>query len=295
MVLPNDCENNHNVLGVRIALETPPIGTTSIVLADDHAMFREGTRRLLEEEPDLTVVGEAETGQAAVSVVRTLKPDLVVMDVVMPGLTGIEATREIKKSAPGTAVLILSAFDDDRYVLGLLEAGAAGYLLKSAGGHELVQAIRATVAGEAVLDPNVMARLLARSSKPATHATASEPGAERPTEREMAVLRLAGKGCGNKEIAAELALSVPTVKAHLVNIFNKMAVGSRTEAVLKAVRRGWMQMEDITPGTAPSPDSDAPGGSGSKARVAGAPLGTAVDGHTRAVWAEAGAGIARRG
>jgi len=112
-------------------LDTPPIATTSIVLADDHAMFRDGMRRLLDEEPDLNVVGEAENGQEAVGVVRTLKPDLVVMDVVMPGLTGIEATKEIKRSAPGTAVLILSAFDDNRYVLGLLEAGAAGYLLKS--------------------------------------------------------------------------------------------------------------------------------------------------------------------
>jgi DNA-binding NarL/FixJ family response regulator len=219
---------------------------TSIVLADDHAVFREGTRRLLEDEPDFNVVGEADTGQGAVSAVISLKPDLVVMDVVMPGHTGIEATREIKRSHPGTAILILSAYDDDRYVLGLLEAGAAGYLLKSAGGHELVQAIRAIVAGEAVLDPAVMARLLARAYRPASHAP-PDLGGERPTEREMAVLRLAGKGRGNKEIAAELALSVPTVKAHLVNVFNKMAVGSRTEAVLQAVRLGWMQMDDVTP------------------------------------------------
>jgi DNA-binding NarL/FixJ family response regulator len=230
---------------------------TSIVLADDHAVFREGTRRLLSEELDLNVVGEAETGQRAVSVVRALKPDLVVMDVVMPGLNGIEATREIKKSHPGTAVLILSAYDDDRYVLGLLEAGAAGYLLKSAGGHELIQAIRAIVAGEAVLDPSVMAKLLSRASRTAAHGPA-EPGDESPTDREMEVLRLAGQGRGNKEIAAELALSVPTVKAHLVNIFNKMAVGSRTEAVLQAVRRGWIQMEDVAPASLLSLDGDVP-------------------------------------
>ena len=219
---------------------------TSIVIADDHAVFREGTRRLLDEEPDLTVVGEAATGLEAVAVVKALRPNLVVMDIVMPGLTGIEATREIKRSHPGTAVLILSAYDDERYVLGLLEAGAAGYLLKSAGGHELVQAIRAIAAGEAVLGPTVMSKLLARAYGSSGHAP-SEPGGERLTEREMAVLRLAGAGRGNKEIASELALSLPTVKAHLVNIFNKMAVGSRTEAVLHAVRRGWIQVDEVTP------------------------------------------------
>ena len=220
---------------------------TSIVIADDHAVFREGTRRLLDEEPDLTVVGEAGTGTEAVSIVRALRPDLVVMDIVMPGLTGIEATREIKRSHPGTAVLILSAYDDDQYVLGLLEAGAAGYLLKSAGGHELVQAIRAIAAGESVLDPGVMAKLLGRANGHAGHAP-SDHDDERPTDREMDVLRLAGAGLGNKEIAAELSLSLPTIKAHLVNIFNKMAVGSRTEAVLQAVRRGWIEVDGVTAG-----------------------------------------------
>ncbi|MBI5283964.1 MAG: response regulator transcription factor [Chloroflexi bacterium] len=219
--------------------------TTSIVLADDHAVFREGTRRLLAEEPDLKVVGEAANGEEAVAAVRSLKPDIVLMDVVMPGLNGVEATREIKRSQPGTAVLILTAYDDDRYVLGLLEAGAAGYLLKSAHSNELIQAIRAIAAGEAVLDPGVIAKLLSRATRKA--AAPSEHSGEHPTEREMDVLRLAGKGLANKEIAAELVLSVPTVKAHLVNIFNKMAVGSRTEAVLQAVRRGWIHMEDVTP------------------------------------------------
>jgi DNA-binding NarL/FixJ family response regulator len=219
---------------------------TTIVIADDHAVFREGTRRLLEEEADLAVIGEAATGLEAVAKVKELQPDLVVMDIVMPGLTGIEATREIKRSHPGTAVLILSAYDDERYVLGLLEAGAAGYLLKSAGGQELVQAIRAISSGDAVLGPTVMSKLLSRAYGSSGHA-AAEPGEERLTEREMDVLRLAGAGRGNKEIAQELALSLPTVKAHLVNIFNKMAVGSRTEAVLHAVRRGWIQVDEVTP------------------------------------------------
>jgi DNA-binding NarL/FixJ family response regulator len=229
---------------------------TSILIADDHAVFREGTRRLLEEELDLSVVGEAGTGLEAVAAVNDLRPHLVVMDIVMPGLTGIEATREIKKSHPGTAVLILSAYDDERYVLGLLEAGAAGYLLKSAGGRELVQAIRAIAAGDAVLDPTVMAKLLLRVYGSSHHAPA-QPGDERLTDREMMVLRLAGAGRGNKEIASELALSLPTVKAHLVNIFNKMAVGSRTEAVLQAVRRGWIRVEDVPAAHALSPGAEA--------------------------------------
>jgi NarL family two-component system response regulator LiaR len=229
---------------------------TSILIADDHAVFREGTRRLLEGEPDLNVVGEAGTGLEAVAAVKDLRPHLVVMDIVMPELTGIEATREIKKSHPGTAVLILSAYDDDRYVLGLLEAGAAGYLLKSAGGRELVQAIRSIAAGDAVLDPAVMAKLLLRVYGTSDR-TPPQPGDERLTDREMMVLRLAGAGRGNKEIASELALSLPTVKAHLVNIFNKMAVGSRTEAVLHAVRRGWIQMDEVPAARALSAVTDA--------------------------------------
>jgi NarL family two-component system response regulator LiaR len=243
--------------------------STSIVIADDHAVFREGTRRLLDEESDLTVVGEAGTGTEAVSVVRALRPDVVVMDIVMPGLTGIEATREIKRSHPGTAVLILSAYDDDQYVLGLLEAGAAGYLLKSAHGHELVQAIRSIAAGEAVLDPGVMAKLIGRAHGTAGHA-APDRDDDRPTEREMDVLRLAGAGLGNKEIAAELSLSLPTVKAHLVNIFNKMAVGSRTEAVLQAVRRGWIQVEGVTAGGGLPHGVELPASEGAAPHDAGA-------------------------
>jgi DNA-binding NarL/FixJ family response regulator len=218
--------------------------TIRVVLVDDHALLREGTRKLLEGEPDFKVVGEAANGLDGVKVVRAEKPDVVLMDVVMPGLAGLEATRQIKQSNPAVAIIILSAYDDDRYVLSLLEAGIAGYLLKSAGGHELIQAIRAIKAGEAVLHPRVTAKLLARASRSSTHASSSS-GGDRPSERELEVLRLAANGMGNKEIAAELALSVATVKAHLVNVFNKMGVGSRTEAVLQGLRYGWIRMEDM--------------------------------------------------
>lgn len=216
---------------------------TTVVLADDHPVLREGMRNLLEQESDIKVVGEAGNGYEAVATVRTLKPDIVLMDVVMPRLNGIEATKQIKRSDPTTAVLILSAYDDDRYVLGLLDAGAAGYLLKNATGQEVIQAIRSVHAGEAVLHPAVAARLLARAAH-SSHRPVPLRDEEPLTERELDVLRLAAKGRSNKEIARELVLSVPTVKAHLVNIFNKLGVGSRTEAVLYGVRMGWLVLEE---------------------------------------------------
>ena len=215
----------------------------TVVLADDHPVLREGMRNLLEQQRDITVVGEAGNGHEAVAAVRALKPDIVLMDVVMPRLNGIEATKQIKKTNPTTAVLILSAYDDDRYVLGLLDAGAAGYLLKNATGREVIQAIRSVHAGEAVLHPAVAARLLSRAGRLSPrHAPVDS---EEPlTGREPEVLQLAAKGHSNKEIAKELVLSVPTVKAHLVNIFNKLGVGSRTEAVLHGLRMGWLVLEE---------------------------------------------------
>ena len=215
-----------------------------IVLVDDHAILRQGLRRLLEDEADIEVVGEAGNGLEAVAVARALAPDLVLMEVVIPRLSGIEAAKQIKQSNPATAILALSAYDDDRYVLGLLEAGAAGYLLKSATAQELIHAIRAVHAGEAVLHPAVAGRLLSRAARPAARVTLAH-GNELLTEREIEVLRCAAKGLSNKQIAGQLVLSVPTVKAHLVNIFNKMGVGSRTEAVMQALNQGWVEMDAI--------------------------------------------------
>lgn len=213
-----------------------------VLIADDHAVLREGMRQLLAKEPDLEVVGMAADGAEAVRLTQELAPDVVIMDIVMPQLNGIEATRRIKLISPSTAVLPLTAYDDERYVVGLLEVGAAGYLLKSATGREIVGAIRAVRSGESVLHPAATTRLLARALR--SPVETPQPRAEAPlTEREVEILRLAAKGLSNKEIAQELSLSLPTVKAHLGNVFNKLAVGSRIEAVLWAMRKGLFRLE----------------------------------------------------
>ena len=223
------------------------MGKIRVLIADDHPVLREGMRQLLLKEPDMDVVGMVGDGAEAVRLAGELAPDVVLMDIVMPRLSGVEATRGIKEVSPSTAVLPLTAYDDERYVVGLLEAGAAGYLLKSSSAREIVEAIHAVHSGESVLHPSATARLLARALR--HPAQTSSPKTQAPlTERELEVLNLAAQGMGNKEIAEKLDLSVPTVKAHLVNIFNKMGVGSRTEAVLQGLRRGWVKLENLTQG-----------------------------------------------
>jgi two-component system, NarL family, response regulator LiaR len=220
------------------------LGTIRILIADDHAFVREGTRRILEQEPDLEVVAEAGDGEEAVRLASDLKPDVALIDVAMPKLDGIEATRQIKALYPAVAVLVLSAYDDDQFVFGLLEAGAAGYMLKSVRGHEIVDAIRSVHAGESVLHPSVARKVLNRfagvSSKPR-----ERKSLELLTEREMDVLKLVTKGLSNKDIADDLCLSVRTVQGHLANIFNKLRVGSRTEAVVHALKEGWVTLDDV--------------------------------------------------
>jgi NarL family two-component system response regulator LiaR len=173
-----------------------------------------------------------------------LKPNVAIVDIAMPNLNGIEAAKQIKKTQPGTAVLVLSAYDDDQYIYAVLEAGADGYLLKNVRGQQLVDAIRDVCAGEVVLDPRV-ARKVVQWFSSLSHGRRVESAGDYLSERELEVLKLAAKGMSNKEIAAQLALSVRTVQSHLGRIFDKLGVSSRTEAVLRALKEGWLSLEHI--------------------------------------------------
>ncbi len=212
-----------------------------VLLVDDHAFVREGTRRLLEAEDDVEVVAEAASGEEAIAAAQKLHPDIAIMDIAMPGIGGIEATRAIKASCPETAVLVLSAYDDEPYLIALLEVGAAGFLLKNVHGQELINAIRAVSRGESILQPTLAEKIMRRLS-------ARVDTVERSTgllsEREFEVLRLAARGLPNKEIARRLGVSIRTVHSHLANIFTKLQVGSRTEAVLLALRSGMISLQD---------------------------------------------------
>jgi DNA-binding NarL/FixJ family response regulator len=220
-----------------------PVSKIRILLADDHALVRQGTRELLERESDLEVVAEAANGEEAVHLACEHSPDIVLMDIAMPVLNGIDATRQIKAAKPGISVLILTAYDDDQYIFALLEAGAAGYLLKNVSADELIAAIRAVAAGDAVLHPAIARRVVKRIALlQDQQAEISAP--DQLSAREMEVLRLAAKGLKNQDIADELFLSVRTVQTHLSNIFGKMGASSRTEAVLEALKRSWLTLKD---------------------------------------------------
>jgi NarL family two-component system response regulator LiaR len=216
-----------------------------ILLADDHVMVREGTRQILEREPDLEVVAEAGDGQEAVALTERERPDVVIMDISMPIMNGIEATKDIKQVAPRTAVLVLTAYDDDEYVFAILEAGAAGYLLKNARSSEVIDAVRRVFAGESVLHPSI-AKKIVRQVRQSQYRRGTM-AAEELTERELEVLKLAAVGLSNREIASRLVVSPRTVQSHLANIFGKLNVGSRTEAVMVGLRRGWIDLDEIPP------------------------------------------------
>lgn len=215
-----------------------------VLIADDHALFREGTRSLIDLEKDMEVIGEACDGEEAINLVEKLQPHVVLMDIAMPKVNGIEATKRIKADYPVAAVLILTAYDNDQYIVALLEAGAAGYLLKNVSGNDLVNAIRAVYAGEAVLHPAIAKKVFKRLSPTENELTKAKPLVEL-SDREMEILKLAARGMSNQDIATSLFLSRRTVQAHLANIFRKMDVGSRTEAVLQALKNNWIGLEDL--------------------------------------------------
>ena len=204
--------------------------TIRILIADDHSMVRQGLRMFLELDPELEVVGEASNGGEAVHLARQLRPDVVVMDLVMPGMDGIAATKVIRDDLPETEVLALTSVLEDALVVGAVRAGAIGYLLKDLQGDELCQAIKAAAAGQVQLAPQAASRLMREIRTP-----------ERPetlTSRENEVLRLLSQGLSNKEIAHQLALGEKTIKTHVSHILVKLGVQSRTQAALAGVRLG---------------------------------------------------------
>jgi DNA-binding NarL/FixJ family response regulator len=217
--------------------------TIRILLADDHAFVRQGTRELLEQREDLEVIAEASDGQEAVQLAIKERPDVVIMDFAMPRLNGIEATRHIKAIAPSIAVLVLTAYDNEQYIFAFLEAGAAGYLLKDVSVDQLVHAVRAVHAGESMLHPAITRKVINRFAQ-SEEGQSVYNGTEQLTERELEVLKLAAMGMSNRNISRELNISVRTVQTHLSNIFNKMGVGSRTEAVMHGLRKGLITLED---------------------------------------------------
>ena len=214
---------------------------TRILLTDDHHVVRQGIRGLLERETDFEVIGEADNGLDALKLAHELRPDVIVLESRMPKLETIEIIKRAKAEYP-VAVLILTYFNEDDHIIELLTAGADGYLLMSTRIEELVRAIRVVHNGEFICDPLIQKRLLKHAATP--RPVALDCG-EHLTIRETEILKLAAKGLSNRDIAAYLGITERTVKGHLVNIFGKMQVNSRTGAVLEALKRGWASLEDI--------------------------------------------------
>lgn len=209
-----------------------------VLIVDDHTVVRDGLTAVLGRQGDFTVVGEATNGLEAVERARELKPDVILMDLRMPELDGVEAMRRIRAEDPNARFIILTTYDSDEYIFEAIEAGAKGYLLKDASREELFEAVRAVHRGESLIQPGVAARVLDRFAELSRQASDIEV----VSEREVEVLRLMARGAANKEIAASLSISESTVKTHVANIFQKLEVNDRTEAVTQALQRGIIKL-----------------------------------------------------
>lgn len=216
---------------------------TRVLVADDHAIVRKGICALLATEPDIEVVGEAQDGQQAITQAERLQPDVVLMDLVMPGVDGLEAIRCITARLPKVRILVLTSFAGDDKVFPAIHAGARGYLLKDSGPEELVQAIRQVHLGQSSLHPTIARRLLQQLSYPLERGT----GLETLTDREMEVLHLVAQGQSNRDISDRLAISEATVRTHVSNILAKLNLGSRTQAALYALREGLASLYEAEP------------------------------------------------
>ena len=213
-----------------------------VLVADDHPTFREGLCHFLENEKDMEVVARPTDGEETVRLAKELLPDVAIIDVAMPKLNGIEAARQIKAANPTTAILMVSAYAYESYLLASVRVGAAGYLLKTAPVSELISAVRSVISGEAVFDLKGISKILGRL---ATEPGAESKGLEGLHDREVQILKIAAKGQSNKHIAEKLGISERTVQTHMFHIFKKLEVGSRTEAVLRALREGWLTLDDL--------------------------------------------------
>jgi DNA-binding NarL/FixJ family response regulator len=212
-----------------------------VLLADDHAVVRKGIREFLEDSGDIEVVAEAEDGAEALELVEAHRPDVAVLDIRMPEVSGVEVTRYIKVHFAETRVLILTSYDDDPYVFALLQAGADGYVLKTASSDELVRAVRTVYRGESALSPEIASTVIRQVVSGRPQGAADQ--IENLTQRELDVLRLAAQGMTNRAIGHELGISHRTVQGHLQSVYGKLGVSSRTEAVTEALRRGWIVIE----------------------------------------------------
>jgi DNA-binding NarL/FixJ family response regulator len=209
-----------------------------IILVDDHPFVRGGIRQYIERDPKIEILAEGKDGEEALDLIRQHRPDVAIVDLQMPKLSGLDVIRQTREAGLPVAFLALTAHDEDPYVFAALRAGAKGYLLKTAGPEELGRAIRLVHAGQSALDPSIIDRVIDQLG---TQAGAPIPAeTERLSDRELDVLRLAAQGLTNRAIGAELGISERTVHSHLMNIFSKLHVNSRTEAAMKAVRMGWI-------------------------------------------------------
>lgn len=211
-----------------------------VLLADDHAVVRAGIRQFLEQADDITVIAEADDGDMARSLIAQHKPDVAVLDIQMPKATGIEVTRWVRANHADVGVLVLTAYDDDPYVMAVLQAGANGYVLKTASPLSIVQAVRDVNEGKSALDPAITSRLMVHI---ASRTADDLPVYEELTDRELEVLTMAGKGYTNKAIGVQLGISDRTVQGHLAKTYHKLRASSRTEAVMKAVSIGLIPAE----------------------------------------------------
>lgn len=217
----------------------------TVLIAEDHAVVREGTRKILESESGIEVVGEAANGADALKLAAELQPNVALVDIRMPIVDGLEVARQIQSVAPETKVVILSAHEDDGYVFAAMEAGASGYLLKTAKGSEVVNAVKSVAMGQTILHESVVRKVASHWMRGSSTSQAQEQ--PRLTAREREVLQLVARGKQNREIAEKLNVVARTVEGHLSNVFNKIGVGSRTEAVVYGLSKGWIVLEEEEP------------------------------------------------